>query len=247
MGRLAILGCQAASIAVVVLAWHVAVRTGVADPLFVPEPAAVAAALGATASEALPRLGDTLAKAFLGYVLAVGLGVAGGLLIGARRLVHAVAMPYVVAAYGVPKILVLPWIALIFGLGTGTAVITATLFAVFPILLMVAAGTRDVDPTLVTAAVSMGATRWQVSRKVLLPAVLPSVLAGMRIGVVFAMLGVLLAEMFAGTRGMGFLMQRMAMAFKASDLFAATAVVSILSIVVVLSLEHLNQRLSRWR
>jgi ABC-type nitrate/sulfonate/bicarbonate transport system permease component len=247
MGRLAILGCQAASIAAVVLAWHVAVRTGLADPLFVPAPGAVAAALGTTASEALPRLGDTLAKAALGYVLAVGLGVAGGLLIGSRRLVHAVAMPYVVACYGVPKILVLPWIALIFGLGTSTAVITATLFAVFPILLMVAAGTRDVDATLVTAAQSMGATRWQVSRKVLLPAVLPSVVAGMRIGVVFAMLGVLLAEMFAGTRGMGFLMQRMSMAFKASDLFAATAVVSILSIVVVLSLEHLNQRLSRWR
>ncbi|HEU4437697.1 MAG TPA: ABC transporter permease subunit [Methylomirabilota bacterium] len=245
--RVAVLAAQAASIAALVLAWHVAVRTGVADPLFVPAPVAVVAALGTTASEALPRLGDTLAKALLGYVLAVGLGVTGGLLIGSRRLVHAVAMPYVVAAYGVPKILVLPWIALIFGLGTSTAVITATLFAVFPILLMVAAGVRDVDPTLVTAAVSMGATRGQVSRKVLLPAVLPSVLAGMRIGVVFAMLGVLLAEMFAGTRGMGFLMQRMAMAFKAADLFAATAVVSILSIVVVLSLEHLNQRLSRWR
>lgn len=247
MGRLAVLGCQAASLTAVLLAWHVAVRTGVADPLFVPAPTAVAGALGATAREALPRLGDTLAKALAGYVLAVGLGVTGGLLLGSRRLVHAVAMPYVVAGYGVPKILVLPWIALIFGLGTGTAVITATLFAVFPILLMVAAGTRDVDATLVTAAVSMGATRWQVGRKVLLPAVLPSVLAGMRIGVVFAMLGVLLAEMFAGTRGMGFLMQRMAMAFKASELFAATAVVSILSIVVVLSLEHLNQRLSRWR
>jgi hypothetical protein len=56
-----------------------------------------------------------------------------------------------------------------------------------------------------------------------------------------------IAEMFAGNRGMGFLMQRMAMAFKASELFAATLIVSILSIVVVLSLEHLNQRLSRWR
>ncbi|HEY7652611.1 MAG TPA: ABC transporter permease subunit, partial [Methylomirabilota bacterium] len=177
----------------------------------------------------------------------VGLGVGGGLVIGSRRFVHAVAMPYVVACYGVPKILVLPWIVLILGLGTTTAVLTATLFAVFPILLMVAAGTRDVDPTLVTAAVSMGATRGQVSRKVLLPAVLPSVLAGMRVGVVFAMLGVLLAEMFAGNRGMGFLMQRMAMAFKASELFAATLIVSVLSIVVVLSLEHLNQRLSRWR
>jgi NitT/TauT family transport system permease protein len=247
MGRLAVLACQAASLAAVVLAWQVAVQTGLADPLFVPAPGAVAAALGSTAREALPRLGDTLLKALLGYAIAVGVGVAGGLVIGARPLVHAVTMPYVVACYGVPKILVLPWVVLIFGLGTGTAVMTAALFAVFPVLLMVAAGTRDVDPTLVTAAVSMGATRWQVSRKVLLPAVLPSVLAGMRVGIVFAMLGVLLAEMFAGTRGMGFLMQRMAMAFKASELFAATLIVSVLSIVVVLSLEHLNQRLSRWR
>ena len=247
MGRLGVLGCQAASLAALLVIWETAVRTGLADPLFVPTPAAVAGALGATLREALPRLGDTLLKALAGYVLAVGLGVAGGLAIGSRRLAHAVAMPYVVAAYGVPKILVLPWIVLICGLGATTAVLTATLFAVFPILLMVAAGTRDVDPTLVTAAVSMGATRSQVSRKVLLPAVLPSVVAGMRVGVVFAMLGVLLAEMFAGTRGMGYLMQRMAMAFRASDLFAATAIVSVLSIVVVLSLEHLSRRLSRWR
>ncbi len=247
MGRLGVLGCQALSLAALLLLWDLAVRTGVADPLFVPTPAAVAAALGSTAREALPRLGDTLLKALAGYVLAVGLGVAAGLWLGARRFPHAVAMPYVVAAYGVPKVLVLPWIALICGLGATTAVLTATLFAVFPIVLMVAAGTRDVDPTLVTAAVSMGATRGQVSRKVLLPAVLPSVVAGMRVGIVFAMLGVLLAEMFAGTRGMGFLMQRMALAFRAPDLFAATAIVSALSIVVVLSLEHWSRRLSRWR
>ena len=183
----------------------------------------------------------------MGYALAVGLGVSAGLLIGSRRMLHQVAMPYVVSLYGIPKILVLPWIALIFGVGMSTAVLTAALFAFFPIVLMVAAGTRDVEPTLITVAVSMGATRWQIGRKVLLPAVLPSVLAGMRVGMVFAMLGVLLAEMFAGNRGMGFLMQRLAVAFKAPELFAATAIVSVLSIAVVLFLEHLNQRLGRWR
>jgi NitT/TauT family transport system permease protein len=112
---------------------------------------------------------------------------------------------------------------------------------------MVAAGVRDVDPTLLSVAVSMGATRAQIGRKVLLPAVLPAVVAGMRVGMVFAMLGVLLAEMFAGTRGMGFHMQRLAMAFKAPELFAATLIVSAFSIAVVLFLEHLNQRLGRWR
>ena len=253
MGRLisdtpfGILGWQVLSLGVLALAWEAAVRLGFADPLFVPAPAAVARALGATAGDALPRLADTLLKTLMGYGLAVGVGVGAGLIIGSRRLLHQVAMPYVVALYGVPKILILPWIALIFGLGLSTAVLTAALFAVFPVVLMVAAGTRDVDPTLITMARSMGATRWQIGRKVLVPAVLPSVLAGMRIGMVFAMLGVLLAEMFAGNRGMGFQMQRLAMAFKAPELFAATAIVSVVSIAVVLFLEHLNQRLGRWR
>ena len=247
MGRLTILAAQLLSIAALLALWELAVRTGVADPLFVPSPGAVARALGATASDVLPRLADTLLKTALGYSLAVILGVTAGLVIGSRRLVHDVAMPYVVALYSIPKVLVLPWIALIFGLGMTTAVLCGALFAFFPIVLMVAAGTRDVDPTLLTVAVSMGATRGQISRKVLLPAVLPSVLAGMRVGMVFSMLGVLLAEMFAGNRGMGFHMQRLAVAFRAPDLFAATVIVSVLSIAVVLFLEHMNERLGRWR
>ena len=245
--RFGILGWQVLSLGVLALAWEAAVRLGIADPLFVPAPGAVARALAVTAGDALPRLADTLLKTLMGYGLAVVVGVGAGLVIGSRRLLHQVAMPYVVALYGVPKILILPWIALIFGLGLSTAVLTAALFAVFPVVLMVAAGTRDVDPTLITMARSMGATRWQIGRKVLVPAVLPSVLAGMRIGMVFALLGVLLAEMFAGNRGMGFQMQRLAMAFKAPELFAATAIVSMVSIAVVLFLEHLNQRLGRWR
>ena len=113
--------------------------------------------------------------------------------------------------------------------------------------MLVAAGTRDVDPTLVTVAVSMGASRAQIARKILLPAVLPSVLTAMRVAVVFALLGALLAEMLAGNRGIGFQMQRAALAFRAPELFAITGIVSALSISAVLFLEHLNRRLGRWR
>lgn len=247
MGRLSVLGWQALSLAALAFGWEAAVRLGFADPLFVPAPTAVVRALGATAGEALPRLLDTLVKTLIGYGIAVGLGVTAGLIIGSMRTVHQVSMPFVVTLYGIPKILILPWIALIFGLGLTTAVLSATLFSIFPIVLLVAAGVRDLDPALLTVATSMGASRWQVYRKVLLPAVLPSALAGMRIGMVFALVGVLLAEMFAGIRGMGFLMQKQAMAFNAAELFASTALVSVLSIAVVVSLEHLNQRLGRWR
>jgi NitT/TauT family transport system permease protein len=247
MGRMKVLACQALSVTVALFAWEAAVRWGVLDPLFVPAPSAVLRVFGATAAETLPRLGDTLVKTLLGYALAVGVGVPAGLVLGSRPTAHAVAMPYVVALYGIPKILILPWIALIFGIGLSTAALSAAVFAIFPVVVLVAAGTRDVDPTLVTVAVSMGASRAQVGRKVLLPAVLPSVLTAMRVAVVFAMLGALLAEMLAGNRGMGFQMQRMALAFRAPELFAATAIVSALSISVVLFLEHLNQRLGRWR
>jgi ABC-type nitrate/sulfonate/bicarbonate transport system permease component len=246
-GRLWVLAAQGLSVAAVLAAWEAAVRGGWADPLFVPAPSAVARALAATAADALPRLADTLLKTALGYGLAAGLGIGVGLAVGSRRLVHEVAMPYLVALYGIPKILVLPWLALVFGIGLSTAVLSGALFAFFPIVLMVAAAARDVDPTLVTVAHSMGATRWQIARKVLLPAVLPSALAGMRVGMVFALLGVLLAEMFAGVRGMGFMMQRMALAFRAPELFAATAIVSAMSIAVVLLLQHLDRRLGRWR
>jgi NitT/TauT family transport system permease protein len=247
MGRLRIARWQAFSLAALVAGWEVAVRAGLLDPLFVPPPGAVVAALGGLAEEGFQRLGDTLLKTLIGYALAVVLGVGAGLLLGSVRLLRDVAMPYVVALYGIPKVLILPWIALIFGIGLTTAVLNATLFSFFPIAIMVVGGVRDVDPILTTVATSMGATRWQIYRKVILPAVLPSVMAGMRIGIVFALLGVLLAEMFAGIRGMGFLMQRLANAFKAPEVFAATILVSALSIAVVLFLEDLNRRLGRWR
>ena len=247
MGRLRLLGYQALSVAALVAAWEGAVRAGLLDPLFVPAPMAVVRALVLLAPEALPRLGDTLLKTAIGYAIAVILGVAVGLLLGSVRALRLVAMPYVMALYGIPKILILPWIALIFGIGLTTAVLNATLFSFFPIAIMVVGGVRDVDPVLITVATSMGATRWQIYRKVILPAILPSVMAVMRIGIVFAMLGALLAEMFAGIRGMGFLMQRLANAFKAPEVFGATILVSALSIAVVLSLEHLNRRLGRWR
>ena len=247
MSRGRVLAWQAISVAALLLAWEVLARLGIADPLFVPAPSAVARAFVRTAGDALPRLADTALKTLAGYAVAVILGVGGGLVLGSGRLAHQIAMPFVVALYGIPKILVLPWIALIFGLRPSTAILSAALFSVFPIILMVAAGARDVDPNLITVATSMGATRGQIAAKVLLPAVLPSVLGGMRIGAIFALLGVLLAEMFAGNRGMGIYMQRLALAFRAPELFAATAIVSVLSVGMVLALEHVNRYLGRWR
>ena len=240
-------GLQLVSVLALLSAWEGAARMGWADPLFVPAPSAVARAFGPIGGPALAALGDTLGKAAIAYAFAVVLGVAAGLVVGSIRLLRDVLNPFVIALYGLPKILVLPWIVLLLGYGTAPAIFYGTIHGLFPVMVLVVGAVRDVDRTLVTVARSYGATTWQLYWKVLLPAIVPSVLAGMRLGIVFCLLGVLVVEMFAGVRGMGYVMGSLANGFQAPELFAASALVSATSIAIVLGLDQLNERLSRWR
>ena len=238
---------QLGSLAGLAALWEAVVRLGVVDPLFVPAPSAVARAFATIGPEAARLLGETLGKTLVAYALAVTLGVGAGLVVGAVRHLYDVLNPFLIALYAIPKILVLPWIMLIFGLGLTPAIVYGVLQGFFPICLLVVGGVRDIDRMPIVVARSMGASSWQIYRKVILPAVLPAILAGMRLGIVFCLLGVLVVEMFGGIRGMGFLLTTLANAFRAAELFAATALVSLLSIGIVLALETLNRRLGHWR
>ena len=238
---------QAVSVVTVLAAWEGVARAGWVDPLFVPAPSAVARAFARIGPSALAGLGDTLAKTAVAYVLSVVLGVSLGIAVGSVRALREVLSPFVVALYGMPKILVLPWIVLLLGFGTAPAILYGTIHGFFPILVLVMGGVRDVDRTLVSVARAFGAGTWQLYWKVLLPAIVPTVLAGMRLGIVFCLLGVLIVEMFAGVRGMGHVMGSLANGFQAPELFAATALVSAASIAIVLGLDALNERLSHWR
>ena len=238
---------QILSISALLAGWEALARAGWIDPLFVPAPSAVARAFGGIGGPALRGLADTLVKTAIAYVLAVTLGVTGGIVIGSLRSLRRVLSPFVIAAYGIPKILVLPWIVLLLGFGASPAIVYGALHGLFPVLVLVIGGVRDVDRTLLTVARAFGARPWQLYWKVLLPAIVPPVLAGMRLGIVFCLLGVLVVEMFAGVRGMGYVLSSLANGFRAPELFAATALVSAASIVIVLALDHVNERLSHWR
>lgn len=238
---------QGAGVAVVLGGWEAAARGGLVDPLFVPAPSAVAAVLADTGGPAFGALGETLLKTAVAYLIAAVAGVAGGIALGSVRALREILHPFVVALYGIPKILVLPWIVLLLGFGAVPAVAYGALHGLFPIMVLVQGAVRDVDGALLTVARSLGARPWQVYTKVILPAIVPSVLASLRLGIVFCLLGVLVVEMFAGVRGMGHVLGSLANGFQAARLFAATALVSTASIAIVLALDHLSDRLSRWR
>jgi NitT/TauT family transport system permease protein len=245
--RARIVGLQVASLVVVLAAWEGLARAGWVDPLFVPTPSAVARSVPSLGGVAMSGLADTLAKTAAAYALSIVFGVAGGLVLGGARTLDQTLRPFVVALYGMPKILVLPWIVLLLGYGSVPAVVYGTLHGFFPILVLVSGAVRDVDGHLLTVGRAFGARPWQLYLKVVLPAIVPAVLAAMRLGVVFCLLGVLVVEMFAGVRGMGSVMGALANGFRAPELFAATALVSLASIVIVLALDALGERLSRWR
>jgi NitT/TauT family transport system permease protein len=238
---------QAGLLVAAVSAWQAASALGWVDPLFVPSPRAVLGALPEVGPEVLGTIGGTAAKTLASYLLAVVAGVSLGLLLGGAGHLYTVLGPFVVAGYALPKILVLPWFLMTLGLGSAPAVAYGAVQGVFPICLLVAGGVRDLDPRLLTVARAFGATRWQLYRAVILPAVLPAVVAGMRLGIVFCLLGVLVVEMFGGLQGMGFLLTSLANAFRAPELFAATAMVSILSATIVVGLEGLSRRMDRRR
>ena len=238
---------QALSVAVILGVWEIAARVHWVDPLFVPAPSAVARAFRTMGGSALQALADTLVKTAIAYALAVVFGVASGVILGSVKPLRDVLNPFVIAVYGMPKILVLPWIVLLLGTGAPPAVFYGTLHGLFPVLLFVIGGVRDVDPALLTVARAFGARPWQLYTRVILPAIVPAVVAGMRLGIIFCLLGVLIVEMFAGVRGMGYQLGAFANGFQAPELFAATLLVSTVSIAIVLALDALGDHLSRWR
>jgi len=181
------------------------------------------------------------------FAIAAALGVGAGLLIGLSAFAYRTFRPIVLLLFSVPKMVMLPLFILFFGIGVLSKAVFAVSLGVFPILLNVIAGTRMVDRTLVTAACSMGAGRLAIFRRVVLPAALPAVVTGLRVGMTQTVLGVLLAELYAANTGLGFFVTLYSQSFKPAQLFALFFAVAAAAILVNETLRALERRAGRWR
>jgi NitT/TauT family transport system permease protein len=147
----------------------------------------------------------TAAAFAFALALAYGIGLAIGVWMGAHHLSGAVGEPILIALYSLPKITLYPVILLVFGLGISGKVAFGALHGILPVALLSMAAIRSISPVYLKSARSMQLSPWQTIILVLLPATLPEVVAGLRIGLTVTLLGVLLAEMFAAKQGLGFL------------------------------------------
>ena len=202
-----------------VLAWRAAILLGslivweaVARPLnpvlyIAPSrlPAALVRMLNVRDLPPLPgHLWLTVTEIVAAYALALAAGLWLGFLLGLRRTLGRIYEPLLAALYAVPSVVWYPSLMLFFGLGPASKIAFGLFLAVFPIVLSVLAGIRQVPQHLVTVAVSMGAGPAVVFRKVMLPAMASTMVGGLRAGLALSVVGVLVGEILGARAGLGY-------------------------------------------
>jgi ABC-type nitrate/sulfonate/bicarbonate transport system permease component len=180
-------------------------RLHLVNAVIVPPPTAVIATFFGmfTQREVGVALLQTLETLFIGYAIGCALAIVLGILMGAFRAIYDLFEPITEFLRPVPKPALLPALMLFLGLGTTMKVTIVALSVFFPVLINAAQGARAVEPTMIAMAKTFGHSRLTVLRKVLLPATMPYILAGMRISLAIGIVVVVLAEMLTSNGGVG--------------------------------------------
>lgn len=147
----------------------------------------------------------TVTAFLMAFAFSAVLGLALGLVLGSRRFAGEVAEPILAGFYTIPKVTLYPVVLLVFGLGTSAKVAFGIMHGLMPVTLLTLSAVRNLSPVLLRAARAMRLTTGQAMLSVLLPACLPDIVSGLRIGFALSLLGVLIGEMFSSQRGLGFL------------------------------------------
>jgi NitT/TauT family transport system permease protein len=230
------------------VAWEIAARWFM-DPMFISPPSKVFTSLDTVleTSGVPAALRLTFFELAVAFVIAVTLGLVIGLAIGLQPFARRSMMPIVLLVYGLPQITILPLFILFFGIGAASKIAFGVTHGVFPIVITVVAGVQNIKPILLVSARSMGASRWQLLRWVIFPHMIPSFFAGMRLGMSGVLLGVLLAELYVSTAGIGYFTQMFTENFDPTKLFGLIAMLAAMAIVLNELVRRAENRYSRWR
>jgi ABC-type nitrate/sulfonate/bicarbonate transport system permease component len=240
---------QVTFLVVLVVLWYLATTRWRVSPLLLPNPVLVWNNFWdiIRSGEFLGDLRVTLTELAIAFAISSTSGVIVGYLISRTQYRIRVFEPLFSAIYSVPIILFLPLYVLFFGLGPASKIALGATISFFPIALNTIAGFGYVDKVLVTAARSMGASDYQLFRYVLLPAALPIVLTGMRMGFTVALLAIIGSETIASLAGLGHRIVHLAEAMEMTRMFAYIVFVVAIAAILNLIVSALEARGRRWQ
>lgn len=241
---------RTASIVVtLVVCWQLAVQLRLLDPLLFPAPSAVVRALrDLGASGLLPlHLAATASRLLTGLLLGGGVGLLAGVVLGAHLPTRRVAEPFVAGLHPVPKIAIFPLLIAVLGIGEPSAIAVIALATFFPMVINTMAGVCAILPEHRQVARNYGATRAMTVRRVLMPAAVPFVLAGLRIAMNVAFQTAVSVEIVSAKTGLGALLWLSWQTFRMPDLYAALAVIVLGGLGMSAALGRIQRSVAPWQ
>src|SRR5512137_55003 len=233
---------------VVLVAWEVLSRAGVFSPLVLPAPSRVVVRWWdyARSGEMLQDAVGSITRVAGGFAIGAGLALPIGLLMGAKPWIHDLLDPLLQVLRPIPPIAFIPLAILWFGLGDPPALFLIALGAFFPVLVNTVAGVRNVDALYLRAARNLGAGEWTLFRRVILPSAMPYVLSGMRIGIGVAFIVVIVAEMTAVNRGLGYRILEAREYFWSDKIIAGMITIGLIGLAIDAAMGRVSARMLRW-
>jgi ABC-type nitrate/sulfonate/bicarbonate transport system permease component len=219
------------------------------NPVLLPAPGEVLATgiKMAASGELLKHVTASLSRVLWGFGIAAGLGVAIGTVLGRSRLLEHLVEPTIEMLRPIPPLAFLPMMVLWFGIGEASKVAFIAYAAFFPVFTTTVEGIKYVDPVLVRAASSLGASERQIFWHVVLPAATPNILTGLRLAFGLSFFVIVAAEFIAADSGLGFLINDARTFFLVSNMLLGAAVIGIIGVLANVCLRRLEGRLLRWR
>ena len=234
-------------VAGLILAWEVVVRMW-GDPMFVASPSQVLVMIRQLLADpaVMAALGVALVQIVIAFVLAGSIGTVIGIALGSSPLMRASILQIVFVCYALPQSVFMPLFILFAGIGPEAKVAYGFTHGVFAVILAVSAGVQNIDPLLLKAARSMGASREQILTSIVLPHLVPSLFTALRLCMTGVILGVLLAELYVSLHGIGHFTRRATETFDPPRLFALVSLLAAMAVMLNGLCRIAEARFSRW-
>jgi ABC-type nitrate/sulfonate/bicarbonate transport system permease component len=245
--RNALLG--ALTVAVFFIAWEAIFLFVPLNTLFISKPSLIADGFVdlVTSGDLLNDLTVSATPFFCGLLAAVVVGVPLGIVMGWRVRVGYALDPLMTVFYASPLVALAPLLVIFFGVGLWGKTIIVFFLSVFPFIFNVCAGVRAVDRMLINVVRSLGGGEWDLYRKVIFPGVMPYIVAGARIAIGRALIGVLVGEFFAASEGIGYAISRFGDIFAIDKMFACILTVMVIAVVITEGIRWAERAAFPWR
>lgn len=246
-GRVRRIGDPTLVIALAIATWAVVTAVGDFHSAVLPSPARVYSVLSARWLSLLGSMAETFAAVLRGFAIGAAFGVIGAVLLYRLSWFRRAFYPYLVASFVVPKPVVIPLLLIWVGVNPTYQTIVVVLFALFPVLENTLAGLRDIDGSLLELSEVLRMPPSQTTWRIRLPAALPMISAGLRIGLAEAFVGAIVAETLAPRTGIGSRIMEAAMVSNTPLILAALVVIAAVGLAMYIGVEFLERRALHWQ